>query len=548
MAVTFKVDDVTTASAVPSTRTLREHLGKVMAFGGDGERRVLADLAANTHPLLGAVHVAFAEHRPLVLSPDIVWLTILAGVTQHVRLNAERLRPRLVRHAEQKRLTVVLDTSLREHPEAIRQAIPKFRELLEQEIGQGTAALLTCDFSTTTDVERMASEIILMDTFSPYFEYDMQCVCGIPELTLLGEADDWQQIRERIDIVAEFDLGWWTASLAPILDEFVRAAQGSPKVSFFRDIYQPREAYGGDTTVGWAARLYPYLSSFDGAHRYDVRNPLLEKPVGWRQKPNRASIEGIRPDRVPTALGACRILVDDQAQNAKYAVRIQGGLAAIEVDDCGRLIPLACWSVVEDRGTIRSVIESIRERADARYLPPEPPLASEQADHALRQFDDQELDELRDAFGELRLFEASGEWRLRPPSAQVLIQLPKQKYQLSRAKCVLDLPDGSLVALAGDVVPGELFAGVRGPSTWRLCVVRLREEDVEPISTGPNIDHVTGRELPVLGPTQTPHFRTRLKRSEIPIVANSLTELFERALACDGKLELEPIGFLTNDD
>jgi hypothetical protein len=71
-----------------------------MAFGGDGERRVLSELGA-VHPLLGAIHVAFAEHRLLVLSPDVVWLTILAGVTQHVRLSAERLRDRFVRHRDE---------------------------------------------------------------------------------------------------------------------------------------------------------------------------------------------------------------------------------------------------------------------------------------------------------------------------------------------------------------------------------------------------------------------------------------------------------------
>jgi Domain of unknown function (DUF4419) len=33
-----------------------------------------------------------------VLSPDAVWLTIAQGVAQHVRMNAEELRPRLVNH------------------------------------------------------------------------------------------------------------------------------------------------------------------------------------------------------------------------------------------------------------------------------------------------------------------------------------------------------------------------------------------------------------------------------------------------------------------
>jgi hypothetical protein len=60
------------------------------------------------HPLLSAVGRAFAEHRPLVLCPDAVWLTIARGVAQHIRLHAEELRPRLVSHTGRKRLTVDL--------------------------------------------------------------------------------------------------------------------------------------------------------------------------------------------------------------------------------------------------------------------------------------------------------------------------------------------------------------------------------------------------------------------------------------------------------
>jgi len=42
MAITFEVDDVAKSSAAPPTRALREHLGEVLAFGGDGACRVLA--------------------------------------------------------------------------------------------------------------------------------------------------------------------------------------------------------------------------------------------------------------------------------------------------------------------------------------------------------------------------------------------------------------------------------------------------------------------------------------------------------------------------
>ena len=40
MAITFRVDDVVQATDLPRTQTLAEHLGGVLAFGGDGDKRV----------------------------------------------------------------------------------------------------------------------------------------------------------------------------------------------------------------------------------------------------------------------------------------------------------------------------------------------------------------------------------------------------------------------------------------------------------------------------------------------------------------------------
>src|SRR3712207_455320 len=99
---TFAVDPVEEALAPPTTKPLQEGLEGVRWFAPGPETRVLA--STHAHPLLEAVHCAFSEHRPLVLSPDVVWLTIAQGFTQHIRLNAETFRSRLVRHEGRKKL------------------------------------------------------------------------------------------------------------------------------------------------------------------------------------------------------------------------------------------------------------------------------------------------------------------------------------------------------------------------------------------------------------------------------------------------------------
>src|SRR5215472_9132937 len=54
--------------------------------------------------------------------------------------------------------------------------------------------LVVADFSTTGPIARAASEVVLMDAFQPYFQYEWSIGCGIPSITLLGTPDDWIQL------------------------------------------------------------------------------------------------------------------------------------------------------------------------------------------------------------------------------------------------------------------------------------------------------------------------------------------------------------------
>ena len=105
--VVFAVDDVPAALSRLPARRLGELAGDALAVGGDPDLPVLEP--DGVHPLLSAVGRAFAGHRPLVLSPDAVWLTIASGVAQHIRLHADELRPSLVTHPGRKRLEVTID-------------------------------------------------------------------------------------------------------------------------------------------------------------------------------------------------------------------------------------------------------------------------------------------------------------------------------------------------------------------------------------------------------------------------------------------------------
>jgi hypothetical protein len=69
---------------------------------------VLAEIPYN--PLISAAHRAIAQHRPLVLSPDIIWLTIAQGLAIHINVHAEQFRDQSVDYKGRKEIHVDVDS------------------------------------------------------------------------------------------------------------------------------------------------------------------------------------------------------------------------------------------------------------------------------------------------------------------------------------------------------------------------------------------------------------------------------------------------------
>jgi hypothetical protein len=229
------------------------------------------------HPLLAAAHVAFSQHRPLVLSPDMIWVAIVQGLAQHVRNHAERLRGRLVAHQGKLEICVERTDLHRGSPENAWDGVIRDLSLsIRKHLGPRYDELIS-DFSTTGPVERTACEVALLDTFQPYFEYRVVCICGIPEITLEGTPDDWKRLRGKVEHLTAYDLDWWLPHVRQVCDQFVRASEGDIDPKHWRDIYKREDAYGWDVVNGWLVNLVPYLKNGQTGN-YTVRNPLLDDP------------------------------------------------------------------------------------------------------------------------------------------------------------------------------------------------------------------------------------------------------------------------------
>jgi hypothetical protein len=311
--------------------------------------RLVADVVG--HPAISALHHAFTQHRPLHLSPDMIWLLICQGVAHHVNLRAEDLRPRLVRHQGKLQIVVRRDDFIKGSPEnPWGEVIDEFSTRVREHIGS-SHDLFVPRFSTTGPTERIASEIVLLDAVQSYFEYVLRTLCGIPAMTLEGTADDWQDLAERAQAFAEFDLGWWLKPLEPILDAFVATARGQVRRAFWESIYKFGSFSGGAAVTGWITAFFPYFKDEQG--NPTKPNPWLaeggarlERLMAGRWGRDRFCLDGPSPGAFPSGLARAPFLWEYLTQG--FNMEFLGGFVGVAQDPATlALRPEIGWAVRE---------------------------------------------------------------------------------------------------------------------------------------------------------------------------------------------------------
>lgn len=212
---------------------------------------------------------AFADHRPLVISPDMIWLLISQTFGRYVNENAEAMRPLFVNHEGK------VDLVVQSKQDILHDKDYQWDELFNQfstEIAKNTKGdvteTVTANFSTTTAVERIASQITLMEAMKKYFNYvELYVSCGIPSIILKGTPADWQEVEKKTAALDAYDMGWWTRELKPLLRQFTRAAEGKPDAKFWKNIVmedRPDRLRGGGCSNeeptefdGWFLKFFP---------------------------------------------------------------------------------------------------------------------------------------------------------------------------------------------------------------------------------------------------------------------------------------------------
>ena len=304
--------------------------------------QLLADVGF--HPVLAAIHWAFQSHRPLVLSPDMLWLLVAQGLANHVNANAEELRPMFVEHSGKVLIVVQRDDFIKGSPEnPWAEVLGEFSGQVRNHIGATTHDLFLPKFSTTGAAERAATEVVLLDAMQSFFAYECCSLCGIPQIVLEGTPDDWAVLAERARGIRQFGMGWWADALEPVLDEFVAASRGRAHVPHWHSIYKIDGGSGGPYINGWVTALFPYLRDWETGLA-SSKNPWLGAGGQRPRDPRRPS--GLTQESFPSGLARAPFVWN--CVSASYEMEFLGGFVGVGQEaDTLRLRPEIGWAVRE---------------------------------------------------------------------------------------------------------------------------------------------------------------------------------------------------------
>ena len=299
---------------------------------------------------------AYAEHRPLVLSPDMVWLLISQGFARYVNAHSDELRDQIVSHTEKMDLVVVTKKDLLSEDADWEKLIAGFAAQISEYTKGDIAKTITADFTTTGVTERIASQVTLMETVKTYFDYVIHYLgCGIPSITLKGTPQDWQKVLEKTEQLEKYGMGDWIKSLKPILTEFIKASEGKPNQAFWQNMVKkenPDKLVGNKIcdlrkpTVldGWMLKLFP-----------DENGQTLDQVPHTHEMPSERVYVDFRYQVIDIANG--NVLVDTPME-------LIAGYIGTEVDTLTHaLTPKMGWMVRQVESN-EKIVESLKKKAE----------------------------------------------------------------------------------------------------------------------------------------------------------------------------------------
>jgi len=152
--------------------------------------------------LIQGLILAYKNHYPITITPDMIWLLIEQGFCRYVNKYHDKVREQFVSFNDKKELKVgriMMTPEIATEDDWIK-IIEEYVQNIEDNVGKDLIDNLQCDFSTNNQVAKIASKFTIMSAFKEYFTYRLLMYgCGISSFSLLGSIEDWEKIKSKLE-------------------------------------------------------------------------------------------------------------------------------------------------------------------------------------------------------------------------------------------------------------------------------------------------------------------------------------------------------------
>jgi hypothetical protein len=190
----------------------------------------------------------WADHLGIVITPDILWFTVLNELVAVVKNSPEPYRHLFTDSHEKKEIWVM---SAEPVVMPLNRLVGSLRQHVPTDVGQ-----FMPEYSTTSQRSRHAMYASFCDLCSPYYEYGMY-LCDFPAISIQGTADDWCGIAEDwLKLKPLFtSVGKWFDEVSSIL---MSCYENRDDKAWWQSIFALEECGSGHqaTVSGWFSELF----------------------------------------------------------------------------------------------------------------------------------------------------------------------------------------------------------------------------------------------------------------------------------------------------
>ena len=332
----------------------------------------------NRNGLTGAILEAYNYHHGLVLKPDSFWQAILTQFSFYVDANAEALRDRIVNFQGKKDLHVFMggDLDTFDYNYFVNSMVED--QIKKNIIDESMTDWLLPNFTTTTPTDKVAAGVTVMSTLQAYFNYSGGGGCGLPKVTLLGEVEDWEILRAKIDRLIEFELpdrDWmqkWHEWLALILDELVKSRSGRPNLRFWETCFKHKPNGSGD--IGFFAGWLTVFNVFTVRGRFQgdlgEYNPYAEAAI---KDGNTLPWPVLGPEDLVRGMCKVPVTMIDNSDGTEHPCWMFAGIFRSEIYQNHTLVPQNDWCIATESVMRTDEPQDVRQPESTAMARPERP-------------------------------------------------------------------------------------------------------------------------------------------------------------------------------